>query len=195
MEAAAVTEEVSLMAVPAKIPNASPFVVEKPRSFPRSGKIIAAIKLKKNITDTDWATSSSLAFITGAAAAIAEPPQIEEPTPTSIAEFLSILNNLNPIYATIKAIEIVAIIIGNDCIPVFKITFKFKPKPRKTTAICKMYFDVKLMPFSKLSFFVHITEISIPEIIAIIGPPIMGKVLPIIKEGIAIIRQNIIPLI
>ena len=97
MEAAAVTDEVSLMVVPAKIPNASPFVVEKPRSFPSSGNIIAAIKLKKNITDIDWATSSSLAFITGAVAAIAEPPQIDEPTPISIAEFLSILNNLNPI--------------------------------------------------------------------------------------------------
>lgn len=38
MDAAAVTEEVSLTAVPAKIPKASPLVVENPSSAPRAGK-------------------------------------------------------------------------------------------------------------------------------------------------------------
>ena len=36
---------------------------------------------------------SSFALMTGAVAAIAEPPQIEEPTPTKVAISLSSLNN------------------------------------------------------------------------------------------------------
>ena len=50
--AAAVTEEVSLIAVPAKIPNASPEVVENPRKLPNGGNKIAANTLKKKITET-----------------------------------------------------------------------------------------------------------------------------------------------
>ena len=84
VEAAAVTEEVSLIAVPAKIPNASPDVWSKPSHEPNAGKRTAANTLKKKITEIACATSSSSASITGAVAAIAEPPQIEEPTPTKV---------------------------------------------------------------------------------------------------------------
>ena len=45
---------------------------------------MAARTLKKKITDMAWATSSSSASITGAVAAIAEPPQMEEPTPIRV---------------------------------------------------------------------------------------------------------------
>ena len=45
--AAAVTDDVSLIAVPAKIPKASPDVVENPRSDPKIGNKIAASTLKK----------------------------------------------------------------------------------------------------------------------------------------------------
>ena len=72
VEAAAVTEEVSFTAVPAKMPNPSPDVVLKPRKLPKIGKIIAARTLKKKITEMDWATSSSSALITGAVAAMAD---------------------------------------------------------------------------------------------------------------------------
>jgi hypothetical protein len=53
VDAAAVTEEVSLMAVPAKIPNASPFAVENPNNDPNVGKNNAASILKKKITEID----------------------------------------------------------------------------------------------------------------------------------------------
>jgi len=85
--AAAVTDDVSLIAVPAKMPKASPEVLEKPSHTPRVGKIIAASTLKKKITEIDWATSWSSALITGAVAAIAEPPQIDEPTPIRVDIF------------------------------------------------------------------------------------------------------------
>ena len=51
--AQAVTEEVSLTAVPAKIPKASPLPVEKPTSMPSVGKTSAATMLKKKITEMD----------------------------------------------------------------------------------------------------------------------------------------------
>lgn len=61
VEAAAVTEEVSLIAVPAKIPKASPEVVLKPSRWPSVGKRMAASTLKKKITEIDWAISPSSA--------------------------------------------------------------------------------------------------------------------------------------
>ena len=90
VEAAAVTDEVSLIAVPAKIPKASPLLVEKPNNVPSVGNNKAAIILNKKITEILCATSSSLASITGAVAAIAEPPQIEEPTPINVDILLGI---------------------------------------------------------------------------------------------------------
>ena len=87
VDAHAVTEDVSLTADPANIPKALPSVVENPIIRPRLGNKIAAKILKKNITDMAWAISSSSASITGAAAAIAEPPQIDDPTPTRVAIF------------------------------------------------------------------------------------------------------------
>ena len=54
---------------------------------PSAGKISAARILNRKITEIACATSSSSASITGAVAAIAEPPQIDEPTPTSVEIF------------------------------------------------------------------------------------------------------------
>lgn len=79
--AAAVTEEVSLIAVPANSPNPVSF---NPKNPPKVGKINAAITLNRKITEIDWATSSSVAPITGAVAAMADPPQMQDPTPISV---------------------------------------------------------------------------------------------------------------
>lgn len=78
--AAAVTEEVSFIAVPAKIPKPS---FDKPSIVPRVGNIRAAITLNKNMTEIDCAISSSSASMTEDAAAMADPPHIHEPIPTS----------------------------------------------------------------------------------------------------------------
>jgi hypothetical protein len=45
---------------------------------------MTAIILNKNIVEIAWLTSSSLASITGAVVAIAEPPHIEVPTPIKV---------------------------------------------------------------------------------------------------------------
>lgn len=49
--------------------------------------------LKKKITEIAVAMDSSLALITGAVAAIAEPPQIDDPTHTKVTISLSNLNS------------------------------------------------------------------------------------------------------
>lgn len=59
----------------------------KPTACPKVGKMSAARILNRKIIDIDCAISSSSASITGAVAAIAEPPQIDEPTPIRQAVF------------------------------------------------------------------------------------------------------------
>ncbi len=88
--AVAVTDEVSLTAVPAKMPKASPDPVSKPTSFPKVGKEQGSQDIKKKMTEIAWATSSSSASMTGAVAAIADPPQMEEPTPIKAEVFVGI---------------------------------------------------------------------------------------------------------
>ena len=51
VDAAAVTDDVSLIAVPANIPKAFPLAVSKPIAFPSKGKMIAAMTLKKKMTE------------------------------------------------------------------------------------------------------------------------------------------------
>ena len=102
---------------------------------PRAGNTRAAITLKRKTTDIACATSSSSAPITGAVAAMAEPPHIDEPTPIRILVFESIFAHLCITKAITSDIDIVHRIIGSDCLPVLKITLRLRPKPRNTTAV------------------------------------------------------------
>ena len=193
VEAAAVTLDVSLMAVPAKIPKASPCIVSKPSAFPNIGKKIAANTLKKKITAIDWAISSSSASITGAVAAMAEPPQIEEPTPTSIDVFVGTFKTFFMIHASTSDVVIVQRIIGKDCLPVSKITPKFIPNPSNTTAVCKTILEVHLIPASAFCLSFQNIAIIIPARIAMTAPPMTGNIFPMIHDGIAIKRQTKMP--
>ena len=58
--------------------------------------------------------------------------------------------------ATIKDVLIVQIIMGRDCTPVFRITFRFNPKPKRITAHCRIFFDVNFIPASKEDLFLNI---------------------------------------
>ena len=90
----------------------------------------------------DWAISSSSASITGAVAAMAEPPHMDEPTPISVATFDGTLNSLNTINATISDVAIVDIIIGSEDIPTFPTVARLRPKPSSTTAACRIFLEV-----------------------------------------------------
>ena len=109
--AAAVTEEVSLIAVPANNPNPS---LLSPSIPPKVGKMRAAITLNRKITEIACAPSSSDASTTGAVAAIALPPQIDEPTPTKIALFVRRFRALYRISAMIREVAMVEMMMGRD---------------------------------------------------------------------------------
>lgn len=81
---AATTDEVSLIAVPAHMPKP---ISDRSSALPRGGNRNTAIILNKNIVDMDSAISLSSAEITGAVAAIAEPPHMDVPTPIRIEVF------------------------------------------------------------------------------------------------------------
>ena len=69
------------MAVPDQRPNWKLDICHK---CPNTGKIKTAKMLKKKIVDIDRAISSSSASTIGAAAAIADPPQIAVPNPIKV---------------------------------------------------------------------------------------------------------------
>ena len=186
-------EEVSFTAVPANTPKASPFAVLMPIALPKIGNKIAASTLKKNMTEIACATSSSSASMTGAVAATAEPPQIDDPTPINVEILDSMCITLCKIHATTSDVLIVQMIIGNDCFPVCKITPRFMPNPRSTTAVCKIVFDVHLMPASALPFSFQNKVRIIPRRMAKMAPPTIGNIFPRSQEGTAIARQTKIP--
>ena len=101
---------------------------------PRVGKTSAAITLKRKITEMAWATSSSSARITGAVAAMAEPPQMEEPTPMSVAIFPGTCMARHITKETTRDVEMVETITGRLVAPTFATCARLSPNPRKTTA-------------------------------------------------------------
>ena len=87
----------------------------------------------------------------------------------------------------------VQMIIGRDWLPVRSTTFRSRPKPRRITASCNTFLEVKVMPVFRFPEGVHTSARSIPMIMAITGPPITGNYLPISQEGTAISRQINMP--
>ena len=83
-----------------------------------TGRTVRRSIVEKEVTEIACATSSSSASMTGAVAAIAEPPQMEDPTPTSVEIFPGTCITLCNRYAMIRDVEIVVTIIGSDCFPV-----------------------------------------------------------------------------
>ena len=187
------TDDVSLMAVPAKMPNASPFVVEKPSSAPSAGKKIAASMLKKKMTEIACATSSSSASMTEAVAATAEPPQIDEPTPTSVEILPGMCISLCSSHATTSDVVIVTTMIGSDCLPVCQMTDRFMPKPSRMTAYCSTFFDTNEMPDCAAVLSCQSSVTIIPARMPNTGPPTIGNFCPSSQQGTAITRHTRMP--
>ena len=133
--------------------------------------------LNKNITEIEVATSSSFALMTGAVAAMADPPQIDEPTPTRVAMLESIFRIFATTKEIIRAVEIVERIIRSEDLPTIIISPRLRPKPKRITAHCKTFFDVNLIPASKDSGLLKLFK-KIPSRIPKTGPPTSGKLLP-----------------
>ena len=81
---AATTDDVSLMAVPDQSPKWKLDICHK---CPNTGKIKTAKILKKKIVDIERAISSSSASMIGAAAAMADPPQMAVPKPIRVRKW------------------------------------------------------------------------------------------------------------
>ena len=143
VEAAAVTEEVSFTAVPAN--RAKPSLL-MPMAPPSAGNSSAARMLNRKITETACAISSSSAPMTGAVAAMADPPQMDEPTPTSTEMRPGIFMHLHSANATASDVAMVAQMMGSDWAPTLASSDKLSPKPSKITAYCSTFLDVKAMP-------------------------------------------------
>ena len=189
-EAAAVTDEVSLTAVPANRPK--PWSV-MPSMPPSVGKVSAAMTLNRKITEIACAISSSSAPMTGAVAAIAEPPQMDEPTPTSVEMLDGTFIALHSTNDTISEVPMVETMIGSDCAPTFAISDRLRPKPSRITAYCSTFFDVKPMPGCTLVLFFQNSVSTMPIRMENTGPPTTGTACPSSHAGIAMHRHSSSP--
>src|SRR5574344_138875 len=189
-EAVAVTEEVSFTAVPANSPNPS---LDNPSSEPSAGKISAAIILKRKMTEIDCAISSSSASITGAAAAMADPPHIDEPIPTSVPTFEGMCIAFVRTNDVTSETVMVTTMTGSDCLPFARIAEIFMPNPSRMTAYWSIFFEVNAMPPLSTSFFLSTRAMHMPKRIANTGPPTTGTSLPRKYDGVAITAQNTMP--
>lgn len=134
--------------------------------------------MKKKITETDLATSESSASITGAVAAMAEPPQIDEPTPIRQAVFEFTFKIFIIIKATMSEAETVHIMTGKLFAPTTAIVFKLSENPRIITAHCKIFLEVNLIPPTSIGVCVNfgdMSEIIIPIKIEITGTPTSSR--------------------
>ena len=143
-----------------------------------------------------WAISSSSASMTGAAAAMAEPPQMQEPTPIRAAVLPGIFRSLYISIATTRDVVIVEMITGREVIPTFPIVPRFRPKPRRITAYCKIFLEVKAMPPLTEDLSLMAIASTIPAMIAITGAPITSRAptcLTSSQEGNATRKHSKIP--
>ena len=100
--------------------------------------------------------------MTGAVAAIAEPPQMDEPTPTSVEMLDGTFIALHSTNDTISEVPMVETMIGSDCAPTFAISDRLRPKPSRITAYCSTFFDVKPMPGCTLVLFFQNSVSTMP---------------------------------
>ena len=149
--------------------------------------------LNRKITEMDCATSSSLAWITGAVAAMAEPPQIDEPTPIKMALFFFKRSALYSTKATMSEMEMVERMMGSDCFPLAKISERFMPKPSSTTAYCNTFLEVNATPLWHQSLRGITSVMTMPIRMANTGPPTTGSHCPSAQAGSAMKRHSAMP--
>ena len=152
--------------------------------------------LNKKMTLMACAISSSSASITGAVAAIAEPPQIDDPTPTRVEILVGILRARCRAKEITSDVVIVATIMGSERAPTRAIWERLRPKPNRITAYCKIFLEVNLIPGANgnaASSLINSAS-TIPMRMAKTGPPITSKRLPKNHAGRAISRHSATPL-
>ena len=72
---------------------------------------------------------------------MADPPQMEEPTPTRVEIFPGMCITLLRTKAMTREVVMVQMMMGRDWRPVSRITDRFRPKPRRMTAYCRTFLE------------------------------------------------------
>ena len=163
-----------MTAVPAHIPNPwSPI----PIRCPSAGKMKTAAMLKRNIVDMEWAISSSFAPITGAVAAIADPPQMAVPTPIRVAVTESSRRTLCMAQAERNAAVRVKAITTRDSLPTARTFLMFISNPSRTTESWSSLFEAKRVPSLSAGELTNRATI-IPKRMPNTGAPTMGTRCP-----------------
>ena len=127
------------------------------------------------------------------AAAMADPPQMEDPTPIRVAVLSGILNARRRIAASNSAVQMVPTMIGRDCFPVCRITVRLRPNPSRTTAHWSTFLETKVIPLLNGSFFFKNRVTIMPIRMEKTGPPTTGTALPKNHAGMAMARQIRMP--
>ena len=80
--------------------------------------------------------------MTGAVAAMAEPPQMEDPTPMRVEVLPGRRRTFCSRKATTSEVVMVDTMTGRLWAPTRAISDRFSPKPSRMTAYCKIFLDV-----------------------------------------------------
>ena len=87
----------------------------------------------------------------------------------------------------------VQMMMGRDCFPVCSTTFRFRPKPSSTTAVWRIFFEVKPTPGLQAAPGVQSRAMTMPMTMENTGPPMTGTSLPSSHEGTAMARHTAMP--
>ena len=183
------------MAVPANRPKPSLLMPNMP---PSAGNTRAAMMLNRKMTLMACAISSSSASITGAVAAMADPPQIDEPTPTSVEILRGMCSARHSAKEMTSEVVMVQTMMGSELAPTLAICPRLRPKPSRTTAYCKIFLEVYLMPGAAASAMAvrprRACPIAMPIRMAKTGPPMTSNLLPSNHAGTDIASASATPL-
>jgi DNA-binding winged helix-turn-helix (wHTH) protein len=130
--------------------------------------------------------------MTGAVAAMADPPQMAVPTPISIFVFPFSFRSLPARYTVRKAAVRVKAIRTRVCAPALNTLNRFMLKPKRMIEYCSSFFDVYFTPSSKTAGLFQNAR-SIPNKIPSTGLPIMGTAEPMSHAGTAIMPARAMP--
>ena len=135
--------------------------------------------------------------MTGAVAAMAEPPQIDEPTPTSVEIFRGMFMTRHRTKEITSEVVMVEMMMGSELAPTLAICPKLSPKPSNMTAYWRIFLEVYLMPGAAASMtpgrLRNICPITMPMIMAKTGPPMTSNRLPSSQAGTEITNASATP--
>ena len=133
--------------------------------------------LKRKIVEMEKIISLSFALMTGATAAIAEPPQMAVPAPIRVVVSRSSPKRRPTPQATKKDVSRVKIMTEKDWEPISSTWNKFISNPSKMMEYCRIFFPVKRIPLSQL-FGRRTPANKMPSKMPKTGPPIIGNSWP-----------------